>query len=153
MSASPTGCSFLSDPPSEIFSVEKFGGDERLMIDTAEQFSRGEVLPRSGSIEHQEEGLMPELIRKAGHLGLCGVDSPQEFGGLGLGKNLAARVLEFMSLDASFSVTYGVTSGISQIGLALFGTTVKRNSICRVWPRENGWGLTRSVSRTAAAMP
>ena len=52
---------------------------------------------------------MPTLVRKAGELGLCGVDSPDEFGGLGQSKNLAARMLEFLSLDASFSVTFGIT--------------------------------------------
>ncbi len=92
------------------------------MIETAEQFSRGEVLPLAERLEHQEEWLTPALIKKAGDLGLCGVDSPEQYGGLGLGKNLAARILEFMSLNGSFSVTYGVTTGISQVGLALFGS-------------------------------
>lgn len=65
---------------------------------------------------------MPDLIRRAGDLGLIGIDSPVEYGGMGLGKNLAARILEFLSLNASFSVTFGVTSGIGQVGLALFGS-------------------------------
>ncbi|HWD39500.1 MAG TPA: acyl-CoA dehydrogenase family protein, partial [Fimbriimonas sp.] len=116
-----SGCSFLSAPPDRIFSVEQFVGDERLMIETAEQFSRGEVLPLVERLDHQEDDLMPDLVHKAGELGLCGVDSPEAYGGLGLGKNLAARILEFMSLNGSFSVTYGITSGISQVGLALYG--------------------------------
>ena len=43
-----------------------FVGDEKLMIDSAEQFSRGEVLPLAERLDHQEEGLMPSLIKKAG---------------------------------------------------------------------------------------
>lgn len=77
-------------------------------------------------MEAQEVGLTPSLIRKAGELGLCGVDSPEAYGGLGLGKNLAARILEFMSLNGSFSVTYGITSGISQLGLTLFGSEAQK---------------------------
>lgn len=92
------------------------------MIESAEQFSRKEVLPLAERLEKQEEGLMPGLIRKAGELGFCGVDTPEQYGGLGLGKNLAARILEFLSFDAGFSVTYGITSGISQVGLTLFGS-------------------------------
>lgn len=119
---SPLGCTFLSTTPDRIFTPEGFVGDEALMIETAEQFSRKEVLPLVERLDHQEDGLMPDLIRKAGELGLCGVDTPEEYGGLGLGKNLAARILEFMSLNGSMSVTYGITSGISQVGLTLFGT-------------------------------
>lgn len=92
------------------------------MISAAEQFSRNEVMTVLERLDAQEDGLSPALIRKAGELGLCGVDTSEEFGGLGLGKNLAARILEYMSLNGSFSVTYGITSGISQLGLSLFGS-------------------------------
>lgn len=115
------GCSFFSATPSRTFLPEDFQGDEKLMIETAEQFSRGEVLPVAERLDKQEDGLMPELIRKAGELGFIGIDSPEAYGGLGLSKNLAARILEFLSLNGSFSVTAGVTSGISQVGLSLFG--------------------------------
>lgn len=115
------GCKFLSHGVGPTFIPEDFVGDERLMIDTAEQFSRSEVLPLLDRLDAQEDGLMPKLIRMAGDLGFCGIDSPEAFGGLGLGKNLAARILEYMSLNGSFSVTYGITSGISQVGLSLFG--------------------------------
>jgi len=92
------------------------------MIETAEHFSRKEVLPLVERLEKQEDGLIPGLIRKAGELGFCGVDAPDQYGGLGLGKALAARILEYLSLDGSFSVTLGVTSGIGQVGISWFGT-------------------------------
>ena len=119
--STPQGCEFFSATPDSIFTVEQFAGDEKLMIQTAEEFSRKEVLPVVERLDHQEEGLMPALMKKAGDLGLCGVDAPEEYGGLGLGKNLAARILEFMSLNGSFSVTFGVSTGISQVGLTWFG--------------------------------
>ncbi|HLO98402.1 MAG TPA: acyl-CoA dehydrogenase family protein [Fimbriimonas sp.] len=115
------GC-FLSGDAHTSFSPEDFSSDEKMMIETAEQFCRAEVMTRLEAIDAQEEGLMPKLIKQAGDLGLCGIDSPEEYGGLGLGKNLAARILEFMSLNGSMSVTYGITSGISQVGLSLFGS-------------------------------
>ncbi len=115
------GGSFLSKTPTSIFTPEDFTGDDKLMIEAAEQFSRGEVIPLVERLEKQEEGLMSGLIKKAGQLGFCGIDAPEAFGGLGLSKNLAARILEFLSLDASFSVTYGITSGISLFGLIGFG--------------------------------
>ncbi|MFY9233337.1 MAG: acyl-CoA dehydrogenase family protein [Fimbriimonadaceae bacterium] len=123
----PLGGAFLSHTPDQTFIPEDFAGDDKLMIEAAEQFSRREITPISERLDHQEEGLMPGLIRKAGELGFVGVDSPAEFGGLGLGKNLAARILEYLSLNASFSVTLGVTSGIGQIGLSLFGNEEQKS--------------------------
>ncbi|MBS1716203.1 MAG: acyl-CoA dehydrogenase family protein [Armatimonadetes bacterium] len=119
---SPPGASFFSATPARAFAPEDFAGDEKLMIDTAEQFSRKEILPVAERLDHQEDGLMPSLVKQAGDLGFCGVDTSDKYGGLGLGKNVAARILEFLSLNGSFSVTFGVTSGISQVGLALFGS-------------------------------
>lgn len=120
------GCDFITQAPNRIFTVDDFSGDEKLMIETAEAFSRNEVVAIAERLDKQEDGLMQGLIRKTGELGLLGVDAPESYGGLGLGKNLAARILEFLSLNGSFSVTFGVTSGISQIGLALFGTEEQR---------------------------
>jgi len=120
------GCSFASREPETVFIPEDFSADEQLMIETAEQFSRKEVLPLTARLDKQEEGLMPGLVRKAGELGFCGIDTPEQYGGLGLGKNLAASILERLSLDAGFSVTIGITSGISQFGLTAFGTEAQK---------------------------
>lgn len=121
-----SGCSFFSRTPERIFTPADFDSDEKLMIQMAEQFSRKEVIPLSERLDHQEEGLMPSLIRMAGELGFCGVDTSDAYGGLGLGKNVAARILEHLSLNASYSVTVGITSGISQFGLSCFGTEAQK---------------------------
>lgn len=121
-----TGGHFFSQSPETCFIPEDFSSDERLMIETAEQFSRSEILPHLERIDAQEAGLMPSLVAKAGELGFCGIDTAEAYGGLGLPKNLAARILEFLSLNGSFSVTIGITSGISQVGLSLFGNESQR---------------------------
>jgi len=120
-SLSATGGSFFSHTPSRIFTVEDFSSEEKMMIDMGEQFARKEVLPVAERLDSQEEGLMPRLIQKAGELGFCGIDTPEAYGGLGLGKNLSARILEYLSMNGSMSVTIGVTSGIAQFGLVGFG--------------------------------
>lgn len=122
LNQSDFGCSFLAHPPTEVWSPESFDSDDRLMISEADSFSRQEVLPIQSRLDAQEEGLMVSLIRKAGQLGFCGVDAPEAYGGLGQKKSVAAAILERLSMNASFSVTYGITSGISQQGLILFGT-------------------------------
>lgn len=128
-SATVQGCDFLKGAPSQTFFIpEDFSGDEALMIQTAEEFARKDVLPVSGRLDDHEPGLMRSLITKAGQLGFCGVDTPERFGGLGLSKNLSARLLEHLSLNASFSVTIGITSGIGQLGLVLFGTDSQKEA-------------------------
>jgi alkylation response protein AidB-like acyl-CoA dehydrogenase len=117
----PQGCGFLTALPEHPFFPEAFVADERLMIETAAAFSRNEVIPNLERLEKQEDGLMLGLLRKAGELGFCGPDTPEAYGGLGLSKTLAGRMLEFLSLNGSFSVTIGIHSGISQAGLVLFG--------------------------------
>lgn len=117
-----SGCSFVTRPPTSAFAPEDFVGDDLLMIQTAEQFARKELIPAVERIDQQEEGLMPALFRQAGEIGLVGVDMPEAYGGLGLGKNLASRILEFLSMQASFSVTFGVSAGMGQFGIAAFGS-------------------------------
>lgn len=121
-----SGGSFFSLLPARTFTPEDFDREERMMIGAASEFSRGEVLPVVERLDHQEDGLMRSLITRAGELGFCGPDTPDTYGGLGLGKNVAARMLEFLSLNGSFSVTIGITSGISQVGLTLFGEEAQK---------------------------
>lgn len=116
------GCSFFSATPDRAFAPEDFSGDELLMIQTAEQFSRKEILPVVERLDDLNANLTPGLYAKAGELGFCGIDIPEAYGGLGLGKNLSTRILEFLSFNGSFSVTMGVSSGIGQFGVATFGT-------------------------------
>ena len=63
--------------------------------------------------------------------GYCGVDGPDAYGGLGLGKTVAARILEYLSMNGSFAVTLGVTSGIGQVGLSWFGTDCVVEGVAR----------------------
>ena len=73
--AVPGGGAFLSAKPKSIFTPEDFDSDSLLMIDTAKQFMRGEVMPVLDRLDKQEDGLMPSLLRKAGELGLAGPET------------------------------------------------------------------------------
>jgi hypothetical protein len=108
--------------PEEIFVPEAFTEEQRMLAQAAEEFIRGEVLPRSEAIERQEPNLTPDLLRKAGALGLLAVDVPQEYDGLGLGMATSARIAERMAPQASFAVSYGAYTGIGTHPILLFGT-------------------------------
>src|SRR5438552_3698071 len=119
--AAPGGGAFLSAKPKSIFTPEDFDSDSLLMIDTAKQFMRGEVMPVLDRLDKQEDGLMPSLLRKAGALGLAGPETPEEYGGLGISKCVGTRILEMLSWNGSFSTTMAVHMGIGQAPIYLWG--------------------------------
>ena len=91
----PPGCAFLIEPvPDDVFVLEDFGEEQRAMARTAEEFVDREVIPRLDEIEEKKEGVMPELLRRAGELGLLMIDIPEAYGGLGLDKTTSMLVSE-----------------------------------------------------------
>ena len=84
--SAPIGGHWLVAPVGSTpqFTGADFTEEDLLYAKTAEDFVRGEVLPKLDEIEAKEEGLMPALLRRAGELGLLMVDIPERHGGLGL---------------------------------------------------------------------
>jgi alkylation response protein AidB-like acyl-CoA dehydrogenase len=106
----------------EQFTGADFTETDLLYAKTAEDFVRGEVLPRLEEIEAKQEGLMPALLRRAGELGLLMVDIPERYGGLGLHKTTSMLVSERGALCASFSVSWGAHTGIGTLPIVYYGT-------------------------------
>src|SRR5258706_4372806 len=80
------GGSFLleSPAPQDIFTPADLTDDQKLIGQTAEEFVVKEVLPQVKDLENKKPGLMAELIRKGGELGLMGGGVPECYGGAGL---------------------------------------------------------------------
>jgi alkylation response protein AidB-like acyl-CoA dehydrogenase len=127
MSASPGG-SWLVAPVGSAaqFTGADFSQDDLLYAETAEEFVRGEVLPRLEEIEAKKEGLMPALLKRAGELGLLMVDVPEAYGGLGLRKTTSMLVSERGALCASFSVSWGAHTGIGTLPIVYYGTEAQK---------------------------
>jgi alkylation response protein AidB-like acyl-CoA dehydrogenase len=112
--------------PGLVFAPEDLSSDQRLMAQTAEKFMDKDVLPNFDALEHQAEGLTPKLFRKAGELGLLGMEVPAEYDGLGLGKTSALGVEEQMTRLGGFGVTCGAHCGIGTLPLLYFGTEAQK---------------------------
>src|ERR1700719_4198628 len=118
------GGSFLleSPLPSDVFTPADLTDDQKLIGQTAEEFVVKEVLPLVKELENKKAGLMPELIKKAGEVGLLSGGSPEQYGGAGL-DNIAATVLtEKLSIYGGFAVTHGAHAGIGTLPIVFFGT-------------------------------
>ncbi len=82
------GGSFLleSAQPGDVFTPADLTDDQKLIGQTAEEFVLKEVLPVAKELENKKPGLMVELVKKGGEVGLMGGGVPEEYGGAGLDK-------------------------------------------------------------------
>ena len=121
--ATPGGWFLLDEPkPDYVFTPADLTDDQRLIGQTAEEFVSNEVKPLIPELEQHKEGLMAELLRKAGKLGLLGAGIPEEYGGAGLDRVSSTVLTEKISSYASFSVSVGAHSGIGTLPIVYFGT-------------------------------
>jgi alkylation response protein AidB-like acyl-CoA dehydrogenase len=122
------GGEFLLRPSGSVtvFAPEQFSDEQRMYYETAEKFSREEVVPRVAEIEAKAPGVMVELLRKAGTVGLLGVDVPQAYGGLGADKTTSMLMTETITRVASFSVSLGAHTGIGTLPIVFFGTDAQK---------------------------
>src|SRR3954451_20000684 len=100
------GGSFLIEErrPEDIFTPEDFTEEHRQIAKTAVDFTTNEVMPAAAQIEAKDFAVTRALLRKAGELGLMGVDVPKTYGGLQMDKVTSALIAESLSQLASFSV-------------------------------------------------
>jgi alkylation response protein AidB-like acyl-CoA dehydrogenase len=123
-----TGGNFLlaETDPDLTFTPEDLTSEQRLMAQTAEKFMEKEVLPLLDALEHQEDGLAVKTFRKAGELGLLGMEVPTDYDGLGLDKTSSVGIEEQLSRLGGFGVTCGAHSGIGTQPLLYFGTEAQK---------------------------
>jgi alkylation response protein AidB-like acyl-CoA dehydrogenase len=122
------GGSFLIEErdPQTIFTPEDFSEEHRQIAKTVVDFVSNEVMPAAAEIEAKNFTVTRGLLRKAGELGLMGVDVPEAYGGLELDKVTSAIVAENMSQLASFSVAFTGHVGIGTLPLVWYGTEAQK---------------------------
>jgi butyryl-CoA dehydrogenase len=124
-----SGGSFLleSRQPEDTFTPEDFSEQHQLIGQTAEEFAVNEILPNVEKIEHKDFSVSRELLKKAGELGLSGVEIPEAYGGLEMDKVTAAVIADHIAKYAGFATTWGAHSGIGMLPIVYFGTEEQKN--------------------------
>ena len=124
-----SGGSFLleSRQPDEVFTPEDFSEQHQLIGQTAEEFAMNEIVPNIEKIEHKDFSVSRELLKKAGELGLSGVEIPEAYGGLEMDKVTAAVIADHIAKYAGFATTWGAHSGIGMLPIVYFGTEEQKN--------------------------
>ena len=118
------GGSFLleSPRPEDVFTPADLNDDQRLIGQSAEEFVIKEVMPHVKNLEAKKPGLLPELVKKAGELGLLSAGIPEQYGGAGLDKVATTVLTEKLSIYGGFAVTHGAHAGIGTLPIVYFGT-------------------------------
>lgn len=117
------GGAFLTEDLTgeDIITPEDFTEEHKMIAKTTEDFVIGEVLPKVDKLENHEFEHSVDLLKKAGELGLLGVDVPEEYGGLALDKISSSLITEKISLAGGFSITHGAHVGIGSLPIVFFG--------------------------------
>ena len=100
--------------------------DEQLALKEAAAEASRVILAESAREDDELEVFRRDRFAALGEAGLCGVPTPEEWGGLGLGYLEYSIVLEEI---AKFSASYAVTvavNGLPQIILSEFGTEAQK---------------------------
>jgi len=106
----------------DVFTPEDFGELELSIADMCRDFLAKEVHPNLDRIDSMEEGLMVELMRKAGELGMLGLSVPEDLGGMGVDFKTNMLATEALGTGFSFSVAYGAHTGIGTLPILYYGT-------------------------------
>jgi len=125
----PKGGEFLvrETKPQDIFIPEEFSEEQIMIKETCSDFLEKEILPRLDEIDNQNDGLMVNLLEKAGELGLLGVSVPEEYGGFGQDMNTSMLSTEIMGTFSSFAVAYAAHVGIGTFPILYYGTEDQKN--------------------------
>src|SRR5208282_3170148 len=119
-----SGGSFLLEErqPADVFTPEDFSEQQQMIGQATEEFAVNEILPQAEKIEHKDFSVSRDLLKKAGDLGLSGVEVPEAYGGLEMDKVTAAIIADHMAKYAGFATTWGAHSGIGMLPIVYFGT-------------------------------
>ena len=146
------GGSFLLEDrrTDEVFAPEDFTEEQRMIARAAEDFMETEMVPRLPEILALRYDATRELLRKAGEVGLLGVEIPAEYGGLGLDKVSGCLIAEKAARDGSFAVSFTGHVGIGSLPIVYFGTEEQKR---RYLPRlaSGEWIGSYSLSEASSA--
>lgn len=111
---------------NEVFIPEEFDEEAKMIRQTCLDFLDTEVLNKLDRIDAQEDGLMQNLMDKAGELGMLGVSIPEEYGGFGKNFNTSMLVADAVGGGFSFAVALSAHTGIGTLPILYYGNAEQK---------------------------
>ena len=110
----------------DIFIPEQWNEEQLMIAQTCRDFLAQHVSPNLDRIDAQEEGLMIDLLNKAGELGMLGISVPEEFGGFGKDFTTSMLATEVIGAGHSFAVAISAHTGIGTLPILYYGTAAQK---------------------------
>ena len=115
MNKEKIGGSFLTEETdfNDVFITADFDETSKQMLDATREFVEKEIYPHIRELENHNYDLVESIMKKAGQLGLLGLNIPEEYGGFGMGFNLSMLICgEISAYSGSIATAYGAHTGI-----------------------------------------
>ncbi len=106
---------------NDVFIPEEFSEEQLMIAQTCNDFLNAEVIQNVNRLDEHEEGLMPQILKKAGEMGLLGVSIPEEYGGFGQNFVTSMLASDVMGAGNAFSVAFSAHSGIGSLPILYYG--------------------------------
>ncbi len=112
--------------PENVFIVEDFNEEQRMVLNMVDEFVTNKVLPVSDKIEKLDIELTKKLLKEAGDLGLLGTAFPEEYGGFMQDFETNMALTSKLGPSGSFSLSFGAHVGIGMLPILYFGTEAQK---------------------------
>lgn len=119
-----SGLCFLLKPCGEtrIFAPEYFTDEAKQIADEISRFVENEIDPIVEELDEKKEGLLVEVLKKAGELGFLSIDVPEKYEGMGMDKAASMLAIERIVQTGTFAVAVLTHTGIGTLPIVYFGT-------------------------------
>ncbi len=143
-----SGGSFLleSRRTDEVFTPEDFTEQQQLIGQTAEDFTINEILPNVEKMEHKDFSISRDLLKKAGDLGLSGVEIPEAYGGLEMDK-VTAGLFRHRGAEEEISAALGCRRNRGRIRVVGSFFRIRRIELPGSSPTHGRWHALHSEWR------
>ncbi len=113
---------------ADIFIPEEYNEEQLMIAQTIQDFLEAEVYPNLDRLDSPDIGLMKEILKKSGELGLMGIAIPEEY--MGFGQSFVTQMLAAEKVGAgySFSVAFMAHCGIGTLPIMYYGNEEQRQN-------------------------
>ncbi len=109
--------------PKEVFTPEEFTEEQKMIIQSAQEFVDREIVPVKPKLEKKDYALTLDIMNKIAELGFFGISIEEKYGGMGMPFTSAMLACDYISgATGSIATAYGAHTGIGTLPIYFYGT-------------------------------